>query len=508
MIPYIVALIVMGLPLMWVEWTLGRYGGQFGHHSAPGILQSTARGRGWKYFGVFGIWANLIIAAFYVYIESWCLAYAGFSAIGGFRDTPAKEFYNNLIGASENNIFSISIWGMGVFAVCIVLNVFILSRGLARGIETVAKIGMPILILFAAILAVRGLMSQVGDEGVVESPFVGLNFVWEPKLDSLANPAVWLAAAGQIFFTLSIGIGSIHCYSSYLRAKDDIALTGATTAWTNEFCEVVLGGTVLIPIAVAYLGLSHVADPETSGFALGFLSFPTLFQKWGWLAAPAGFLWFGLLFVAAITSSLAMGQPIMAFLQDEYGFDRKRSALAFGGMLLLLAVPVAIFEQKSFFDEFDFWGGTFALVVFAFGESILFGWVFGMDKAWAEMNRGAELKIPSIFYYFIKYLTPVFLFFILAGSIFQPKAGWDAYSNALFKGEEMPAWEWSGSGVIGKILHKDIEDSSDPQKQAFNEDLKLVRTIDRLVLVGVFLFFSVLVYFAWKRRAAEGRLAT
>src|SRR5690606_13339746 len=136
-----------------------------------------------------------------------------------------------------------------------------------------------------------------------------------------------------------------------LGSKEDVALTGATAAWTNEFCEVILGGTILIPIAVAYLGVNEVQKITGSGggFNLAFVTFPTLFNNWGWFAPVAGFLWFGLLFFAAITSSLAMGQPIMAFLQQEYQFTRRSSALALAGLLLVLALPVAMFHGDSFF---------------------------------------------------------------------------------------------------------------------------------------------------------------
>ncbi|MBM4075284.1 MAG: sodium:calcium symporter, partial [Planctomycetes bacterium] len=85
LIPYFVSLLVLGLPLMWIEWTMGRYGGQHGHHSTPGTFDVMGRRKFWKYFGVFGLWANLIIAAYYLYIESWCLAYAGFSLMNGFE---------------------------------------------------------------------------------------------------------------------------------------------------------------------------------------------------------------------------------------------------------------------------------------------------------------------------------------------------------------------------------------------------------------------------------------
>lgn len=530
LIPYFVALLIMGLPLMWIEWTMGRHGGQFRHHSAPGIFHTMGRGRVWKYLGVLGLWSCLVIAAFYLYIESWCLAYAGKSFVNGFAGMDkagVESFFNDLTGTRKNEVLAISGWGMAIFAACIAINVYILSRGLARGIELVAKVGMPLLIVFAAVLAVRGLMvNPETDPQAVASALDGLNFVWNPNFSQVTNPATWLAAAGQIFFTLSIGMGSIHCYASYLREKDDVALTGATTAWTNEFCEVILGGTILLPVAVAYLGMASVQQTVNggSGFELGFMVFPTLFNKWGWFAPVAGFMWFGLLFFAAITSSLAMGQPILSFLQEEFGFNRREGAMALGVMILALAIPVAIFHANTFNAEFDYWAGTLALVVFAVVETILFAWVFGIDRGWAELNRGAELKIPGIFYYIIKYVTPVFLLVILTAYVFQPRGavevrgedgatrvearGWEPYLTAPFTGRAAPAWEWSGDGMIGKLLHRDLElpPDADAEARRFNEQVRFIRNVDRLTMVGVFTGLAVLVNFAWRKRKREGRL--
>ena len=511
LIPYMIAFLLLGLPLMWIEWTMGRFGGQFGHHSTPGIFDSMGKQKYWKYLGVFGLWSNLIIAAFYLYIEAWCIAYAGYSLMDGFKETLPVDFYKSLTADSETSILTISGFGLSMFALCITINVGILSRGLSRGIEIVSTIGMPLLIVFAAFLAVRGLMvSPANDSHAVASPLEGLNYVWEPKFDSLTNPNVWLAAAGQIFFTLAIGMGSIHCYSSYLRKDDDVTLNGAAGAWTNELCEVVLGGTILIPIAVAYLGLSAVQEKVAggSGFALGFMVFPTLFNHWGSLAPAAGFLWFGLLFFAAITSSLAMGQPIMAFLQDEFRFSREKSALVFGVMLIPLALPVALFNQKSFFDEFDYWAGTFCLVVMAIGEAVLFAWVFGADKGWAEMMRGADLKVPRFFYWVMKYVTPTLLIVILLASMFEPKAGWDGYIAAAASGKPLPAWHWSSNSMVGKLLYLDLplKEGASPDEVAFNKNLKIVRTVDRLAMVAAFAGFAWLISVAWKRRTTEGSI--
>jgi hypothetical protein len=237
--------------------------------------------------------------------------------------------------------------------------------------------------------------------------------------------------------------------------------------------------------------------------------FPKLFNYWGSFAPLAGFLWFGLLFFAAITSSLAMGQPIMAFLQDEFKFTREKSALAFGAMLLPLALPVAMLNEGSFFDEFDYWAGTFCLVVMAVGEAVLFAWIYGVDRGWAEMMRGADLKVPRIFYWIMKYVTPTFLILILFTSIFKPKAGWDTYISAATTGKPAPAWEWAPDGMVGKLLHRDLvlKPNATPEEATFNHNLKLVRTADRAVMVLAFLGFAGMVGVAWRNRKAEERIS-
>jgi SNF family Na+-dependent transporter len=451
LIPYLVSFVLLGIPLLWVEWAIGRHGGLFGHHSTPGMFDRLGRARWLKYVGVFGLFTNLAIAAYYCYIESWTLAYVWHSMIGTFRDIAPTEFFPRYLGQHEESIFALPREATFFFVITLALNLFILSRGVAKGIEMAARIGMPLLILFGIILAVRGLTIGTAAPGVVESPLVGLNFIWNPQLSGLLDPKTWLAAAGQIFFTLSVGMGSIHCYASYVRKKGDIALNAASAGWMNEFVEVILGGSIVIPIATAYLGLAAVqaATAGGSGFGLGFLTLPTLFNNWGWFAPIAGMLWFGLLFFAGITSSLAMGQPVMAFFEDEYGWKRSRAALLFGGWTFVLGFVCVWLYPGGSFDEFDFWTGTFSLVVFALLETVIFAHIFGMKNGWEEITRGADMKVPYVFRYVIQYVTPIFILAIFVGSMIQPAGGdWSGALRGLFSGSgssSTPAW-WTTRG--------------------------------------------------------------
>ena len=500
LIPYLISFVLMGVPLLWVEWAIGRHGGQYGHHSAPGMFDRMGKSPWLKYLGVFGIFTNLTVAAYYCYIESWTLAYVWHSIVGTFRTVNPTEFFPRYLGVHERSLFALPLQAFFWFVLTLGLNVWILSRGLAKGIEIAAKIGMPLLILFGIVLAIRGLLLRPGDPGVMQSSLEGLNFVWNPQLHGLTNPTTWLAAAGQIFFTLSVGMGSIHCYAAYVRRNQDIALNAASAGWMNEFVEVLLGGSILIPIATAYLGLQAVQGATTggSGFSLGFLSLPTLLNNWGWFAPVAGAMWFGLLFFAGITSSLAMGQPVMAFFEDEYAVKRARAALLFGAATFSLGFVCVWLYPGGAFDEFDFWTGTFSLVVFALGEAFIFAYVFGIDRGWEEITRGADMKVPGFFRHVIKYVTPLFILAIFAASLVKPAGEWGVALSSLFSGG---GWPLAPDSVIGKVLHVGVDykwfDAEGHGTPA------LVQDLTRVLLSLVFVFCGYLVWKAWRLKAGR-----
>lgn len=455
MIPYFVAFLLLGIPLMWIEWGIGRYGGKFRHGSAPGMFDVLWNHKLAKYLGATGLFISLTIMIYYTYIESWTLGYSIFSILKlYFVENPTfenmKNFLHSYQGIQSGTPFDSITTAYIIMLITFTINFIVLYKGISAGIEKLAKIAMPLLFIFALILVIRVLTLGTPDPSNPEfSVWNGFAFIWNPDFSKLNDPKIWLAAAGQIFFTLSVGMGTIHAYASYLKPNDDIALSGLSTAATNEFVEVVLGGSIAIPVAVAFFGITQTQEIAQGGaFNLGFVSMPIIFQKLP-LGQFFGFLWFLLLFFAGITSSVAMGQPIIAFLEDEFGYSRKKATVTLAIFVLICVQFIVFLLKYGFLDEMDYWAGTFGLVVFALMETILFMWVFGADKAFEEINSGGDIKIPIFFKYIMKYITPLILIIIMIWWLIN-----DAIPTLLLKGvpQEKVPYLWGARILMLLIL--------------------------------------------------------
>jgi SNF family Na+-dependent transporter len=454
MIPYFIALLLLGVPLMWVEWTTGRFGGNRGHGSTPGMFHLMWKHPLAKYLGAFGIFLPFTIAMYYCFIESWTLGFAWFSGTGAYwgattRDT-MSQFLQGYQGVETNQFFTSIIPAVVFLVLTLFFNWFFLVRGISKGIEVLARYGLPILFIFAIVLAIRVLAMGTPDPAFPDRNIAaGIAYVWQPDFALLGRASVWLAAAGQIFFTLSLGQGMINCYASYVREQDDITLNGLATTMTNEFAEVILGGTIAIPAAVAFFGLAETREIAAAGsFDLGFVSMPVIFQQLP-VGQLLGAMWFVLLFIAGITSSVALLSPAIAFIEDEFKWRRAKAVNAVFAALLVGVVGIVAFFKYGFMDEMDFWAGTFGLVMFGTIEVIIFAWVFGIDRGWQEMHKGAQLKVPRVFRFVVKYVTPLYMLAILGVWTYQ-----DAVPKLLMHKEaaENIPYLWASRGFMLAII--------------------------------------------------------
>jgi NSS family neurotransmitter:Na+ symporter len=428
LLPYFISLLVLGIPLCWAEWTMGRYGGNRGFNSAPGIYSVIWRHKLARYFGAFAMLIPLVIYMYYVLIEAWCLGYAWDYLVGNLQlgNDPQKykDHFNEFIGGNSDGFLyeggSNSL--LVVLAIVFALNFIFIYRGLSKGIETFCKWAMPLMAVCALCVLVR-VMTLDSDKVVA-----GLGAMWNPNPEFLWRPQTWLEASGQIFFSLSVGFGIIINYASYLRKNDDVALSGLTASAVNEFFEVCLGGLITLPAAFIFLG---IAATQQGTFGLGFNALPNVFAE-----MPGGrffgFCWFFMLFLAAITSSVSMLQPVIAFFEEGLGL-RRHASVTMLGLITAIGTAFVLYFSKDMkaLDTFDFWVGTMFIFLLAMIQSILYGWALGTVKGDRELHMGAQLRVPQFFQFILKYVTPLYLVLIFIGICVDQGPG---YAKTLSEG--------------------------------------------------------------------------
>lgn len=495
MIAYFVAFLLVGLPVCWVEWTMGRAGGRYGYNSAPGIFGAITGMMGARWLGVVAFVIPVCIYMYYVVIEAWCLAYA-VNYLRGVLDfeqaAEAKEFFGSLVGIEADGVaMRVDAEHVGIYFLAVfLLNFLLIYRGIAKGIEWFCKYAMPTLIILALIILVRVLTLGTPDPAHPDRNIdTGLGFMWNPDKvflveraagedgalltdaggrpvwndggrievvaaenvraarekaaadperyriiektlwEQLANPDLWLAAAGQIFFTLSVGFGVIITYASYLRRRDDVVLSSLAATSANEFCEVGIGGLISIPAGVAFFGITGLATMGLSTFGVGFTVLPMVFAEMP-LGQFFGFAFFFLLFLAAVTSSISMLQPGIAFLEDSLRINRRQSVSILGFITGIGGILVIYFSAGlKLLDTIDFWVTNLLMVLLALIQVLLFGWVIGTRRGLAEAHKGSAIRIPVFFGVIIKFVTPAILIVVFGAWVYQSVLGYGSGSG-------------------------------------------------------------------------------
>jgi len=548
MIPYFISLLVLGIPLCWAEWTMGRYGGLNGFNSAPGIYSTLWRSRWARYFGAIALVVPLVIYMYYVVIEAWCLGYAFQYLTGSLmkEGNNAEVFQNHFdefVGADANGaLFQPGHAGfLVILAGTFIANFVLIYRGVSKGIETFCRVAMPAMAVLAFIVLIRVLTLGTPDPSKPDQSVLGgLGFMWNPDFSHLSDPQMWLAAAGQIFFTLSVGFGIVINYASYLKRKDDVVLSGVTACSVNEFFEVCFGGLITLPAAFIFLG---AAAGSQGTFDLGFKALPNVFAQMPG-GRVIGFLWFIVLFIAAITSSISMLQPVIAFFEEGFGLKRHASATMLGLISALGCGFVLYFSEGMVaLDTLDFWVGSVLIIMLALIQAIIYGWCFGIERGAEEAHVGAHMRIPHFVQLMLKYVVPVYLITIFAMFCWNNVPSRDVPLATLDAGDVAALAEGElGSALLSRLAAEKAEAPAEAKLVSDGSNWKVVDVdgahlyslrvgADEVVLerhkagyyenivnnpvalasvmfIAVILaFLLMLVHIAGRRWEAEGRLA-
>ncbi|HMO11018.1 MAG TPA: sodium-dependent transporter, partial [Actinotalea sp.] len=329
LVPYLVALLTAGIPILLLDYSVGhRFRG-----SAPTAFRRLARPA--EALGWFQVGVSWVIILYYAVVIAWAAAYTWFAARLAWGDDPGGFFTGDSLRLADTSAPSATLVpGVLVPLVLVwVAVVVILSLGVQRGLERANVVFIPLLVLMFGAIVVRAVTLPGAADG--------LNAFFTPDWSALGNPAVWIAAYGQVFFSLSIAFGIMITYSSYLRRRANLTSTGLVVGFSNSSFELLagIGAFSALGFMAAQQGVA-VADLDTvAGVGLAFVAFPQILSLMP--GGPVfGVLFFGSLVLAGLTSLLSVLQVVSAAMQEKFGWTPRQAAVRVGGVAAVLSVAL------------------------------------------------------------------------------------------------------------------------------------------------------------------------
>ena len=397
---YLICILLVGVPIVIAEFAIGRKT----QLSPVGAFKKLAPDSWWKNVGYLGVASAFVILSFYSVVGGWTLRYTFVAISGGFEAMAgdpvlAKELFGDFVSSTWNPLF----WHLIFIGLCI----WIIVNGVKYGIERWSKIMMPAIIIILIMLVIRGLTLKNG--------MLGLEFLFKPKFSDLTANSVVLAL-GHSFFTLSLGMGTMITYGSYLK-KDQNLLSSAFWVIFLDTAIAMLAGIAIFTTVFA-LG----ADPA-GGAGLIFHVLPSIFSQ-----LPGGIIWgtlfFFLLFLAALTSAISILEVVTAYFIDQKGWSRARATVTFGGIIAVVGIFCslsmggfsdfgAIFKM-SFFDFLDYASSKYMLPIGGMMTALFIIFKWGVPNFISEIKLGFSGKfLPAgVVSFLLTIASGVVLFFI------------------------------------------------------------------------------------------------
>lgn len=396
--PYLFAILTAGIPILILEYTLGKTY----RSGAPGTFARI--NRKFESLGWFQVAISFLIAVYYFAIVVWVLCYIGYSFTTAWGGDASTFFVSDVLQAtsSADGTGGVNVHLLIPFFVVWAIAAVIMYGGINKGIDLTCKICLPILLLCTIIIVIRGITLP----GAID----GLAYMFTPEWEALAQPSVWVAAYGQVFFSLSVAFAIMISYSSFLPKEEDVVNTAFLTACCNHGYEIFAGiGIFSIIGYMAYVQGVAVEDVAASGVGLAFMVFPTAISTLPALNALFGILFFVSLFTAGVTSLISILQAVITGVQDKWELTHRKATT----IVLVPAFFVSfIFITRSgldYLDYADYIANSFGIVLAGVLEVILIGWFFKPEKLRMVANECSNFSIGQWWTWCLKFVTVVVL---------------------------------------------------------------------------------------------------
>ncbi|MCR4613289.1 MAG: sodium-dependent transporter [Bacteroidaceae bacterium] len=407
---YIACIILLGMPIMMSEFLIGRHT----QSNTARAYQKLAPGTPWKWVGRLGVFTGFFILSYYAVVAGWTIEYAVLAVSNQFQGMTTKAEFEQVF----TNFSSDPLWPIVWLIVFILLTHFIIVRGVARGIERWSKVLMPMLFIIIAVLVVCSVSMPGASSGV--------QFLLQPDF-SKVNSHVVLSAMGQAFYSLSLGMGCLCTYASYFDRKTNLSKTTLQVCVIDTMIALMAGFIIFPAAAAANYGLT----PQDIGPSLIFITLPNVFQQaFGSIPVLAyvfSVMFYLLLIVAALTSTISMHEVVTSYMAEEFHLKRNRSALIETCLSIFLGIfcalsfgclsDVKLFDM-TIFDIFDWTASNICLPVGGMFIAIFTGWYLDKQLFRDEVTNGGTVHAPyfKALIFVLRYITPLAILAIILGN--------------------------------------------------------------------------------------------
>lgn len=403
---YLACVFIMGMPIMIAEFTVGRRA-KASTGRAFGLLANNSK---WNFIGMLGVLAGLLILGYYSVVAGWTLEYILTSVTNGFADKKPEDFVAAFQTFSQNPIRPV-IWLLAF----LFFTHFIVVKGVKDGIEKSAKIMMPVLFLLIVVLAICSM--------TLPNASKGLEFLLKPDF-SKVNADVFLGAMGQAFFSLSLGMGCLSTYASYFGSDTRLGKTALSVGVIDTFVAI-LAGLIIFPAAFS-VGIQPDAGPS-----LIFITLPNVFQQaFGsipFLAMVFSLLFYVLLALAALTSTISLHEVVTAYLNERFTISRNRAAMLVTGFCVVTGILSSLslgawdakFFSLSFFDLLDFVTAKLMLPLGGLLVCLFVGWYLKRSVSYEELTNYGLQKATyfPVYMFILRYFAPIAITLIFVNEL-------------------------------------------------------------------------------------------